>query len=98
MKKLHEPNASFNQPARQQAVIRKRDFTRLGAILSMDVGGLGGNIHGLGNGHLHPKRQFILSNARQNLWVLRFLVLLLVDFGDGIDTCLSHVAGNAIGV
>ena len=98
MKKLHEAHPAFNEPACQQAVVRKRGFT--GVCTIRQVGGFGFrvDIHGLRYRHLHPERHLVLGDARQCLRVAHCFMFHPVEGVDGFDGLFANLPVDAGGI
>ena len=69
VEQLHVSDALFEQPPRQQTVIRKRCLSRHCTVRLLRLLRLARDIHDFRDRHLHPESQFVLIDSGQGFGI-----------------------------
>ena len=85
VEQLNIPNALFTQTPGEQTVIGEAGSSRLRPIGIQCLFRFFGDVHHFRNGHLHPKRQLILSDSSQRFRMSQFFRLHLIQIVQGIQ-------------
>ena len=91
MIKLHEAHPTLDQTSRQQAIVRKRRFARLSAVLVEHLLRFLLQIHQLRHACLHPVGHLEGLDARVDLGVTHSVQLHLVQVAHAIEETPPHL-------
>ena len=80
-----EPDAALDEPAGEQAGVRKRTFARLGAVHLEGLFRFLGNVHQLRRGKLHAIRQLERVDARGDFGIADDVEMFLIEPFDGVE-------------
>ena len=95
---LYESNASFSQSAGQQAVSPEGAVSSLGAIEIKDVFGFPGDVHQLGDAHLHAEGEFVLADTCINFRIPNLSGSQSVESSGSIDDVALIGIVDSLGV
>src|SRR4051812_40261264 len=82
---LNETHTALRQAAGQEAIGSKSAVTGPAAIKIKNGFWFVGDVHQVGNGRLHVKRQLVLGNASGNLRVIHDTLLRTIERLHGAD-------------
>ena len=82
---LYESDTSFSQSAGQQAVSPEGAVSSLGTIEIKDVFGFPGDVHQLGDAHLHAEGKFVLADTCINFRIPNLSGSQSVESSGSID-------------
>ena len=92
---LDESNPSLGQATRQEAVVGKGRFTRLGPIQLEHRFGFGRQVYQLRHARLHAEGQFVALDMRGNVRITQNSQTLAVEGLHGIEQLPTRVTAHA---
>src|SRR5436190_3646490 len=92
--KLHEPHATFDKAASQEAIHGERWLSGLRPITIERLLRLTRKVHQLGRTGLHPESHFIGGNASRDFRVSRFSQTQAIKLADAVDKTPLVIASD----